>query len=612
MSNIQKNLKRQKLRNNEYYSFQEVQDELYAKSQNGKVFTNLMSKIISRENILLAYRNIKKNTGSNTKGIDGKTIASLAKMEPDDLVLLVRRKLDNYQPQAVRRVEIPKSDGKTRPLGIPTISDRLVQQCILQVMEPICEAKFYKHSYGFRPLRSTKHAIARAYHLAQQGHLHYVIDVDVKGFFDNIDQGKLLKQIWTLGIRDKSLLAILSKLLKAKIEGIGIPEKGTPQGGIISPLLANIVLNELDWWVASQWENIKTRRKYAQLGAYNVLKKTNLKEVYIIRYADDFKIFCRSKNNAKRMFIAIQKWLKERLGLEISSEKSGITDLKKGYSDFLGIKLKVHAKGKIKERKKMVVKSHIGNKTFKKICETIREHAKRLQKPKNGMSFGAVMHYNAYIIGVHNYYNCATHCNKDFSKIAFLCRSTLKNRLKLRKRKEKERIPKYIEERYGKSKQLRFTYNTPLIPIGYIKHNWARQYAGFSPYVAQDRECIHAKQKAVPPENLKYLMTNPVRGQSAEYNDNRISLYVSQYGKCYVLGIELEVDEIHCHHKKPCALGGTDEYKNLVILHKDIYCLIHATDSETKSGYLSRLNLNTEQLERVNKLRGLTKLESVS
>jgi hypothetical protein len=152
-----------------------------------------------------------------------------------------------------------------------------------------------------------------------------------------------------------------------------------------------------------------------------------------------------------------------------------------------------------------------------------------------------------------NYYNCATHCNKDFSKIAFLCRSTLKNRLKLRKRKEKERIPKYIEERYGKSKQLRFTYNTPLIPIGYIKHNWARQYAGFSPYVAQDRECIHAKQKAVPPENLKYLMTNPVRGQSAEYNDNRISLYVSQYGKCYVLGIELEVDEIHCHHKKPCA-----------------------------------------------------------
>ena len=167
--------------------------------------------------ILLAYRNVKKNTGSNTKGTDGKTIANLAKLETKDLVMLVRNKLRNFQPQKVRRVEIPKLNGKTRPLGIPTISDRLVQQCILQIMEPICEAKFYKHSYGFRPLRSTKHAIARAYHLAQKANLHYVVDVDIKGFFDNIDHGKLLKQIWSLGIRDKTLIAIISKLLKANI-----------------------------------------------------------------------------------------------------------------------------------------------------------------------------------------------------------------------------------------------------------------------------------------------------------------------------------------------------------------------------------------------------------
>ena len=290
MSNIE-NPKRQNLRNNEYYDFQGVQDELYANSQNGKIFTDLMSKIIDRNNILLAYRNIKKNTGSNTKGTDGKTIAHLAKMEPDDLVKFVRAKLGNYQPQAVRRVEIPKPNGKTRPLGIPTISDRLVQQSILQVLEPICEAKFYKHSYGFRPLRSTKHAIARSYFLAHQANLHFVVDVDIKGFFDTIDHGKLLKQLWTLGIQDKSLLAVISKLLKAEIEGIGIPEKGTPQGGIISPLLANVALNELDWWIASQWENMPIKTKYKGAGAQNnkvkALKASNLKEVYIVRYADD-------------------------------------------------------------------------------------------------------------------------------------------------------------------------------------------------------------------------------------------------------------------------------------------------------------------------------------
>ena len=193
-------------------------------------------------------------------------------------------------------------------------------------MEPVCEAKFYKHSYGFRPLRSTKHAIARAYHLAQQANLHYVVDVDIKGFFDNINHGKLLKQLWALGIRDKSLIAVLSKLLKAEVEGIGIPEKGTPQGGIISPLLANVALNEFDHWISSQWEDMPTKTKYtgamAQVNKVNkALKKSNLKEVYIVRYADDFKLFCRNHNHAKRIFEATKLWLKERLGLEISLEK---------------------------------------------------------------------------------------------------------------------------------------------------------------------------------------------------------------------------------------------------------------------------------------------------
>ncbi len=611
MSKIIENPKRQTLRNNEYYDFQVVQDQLYADSSKGKIFTNLMSKIIDRNNVLLAYRNIKKNTGSNTKGTDGKTIAYLARMEPDDLVKFVEAKLRNYQPQAVRRVEIPKPDGKMRPLGIPTISDRLVQQCILQVLEPICEAKFYKHSYGFRPLRGTKHAIARAYHLAQKANLHYVVDVDIKGFFDNIDHGKLLKQLWTLGIRDKALIAIISKLLKAEIEGIGTPEKGTPQGGIISPLLANVALNEFDHWIASQWENMPTKTKFQGASAQDnkvskALKQSNLKEVYIVRYADDFKLFCRNHNHAKRIFEATKLWLKERLGLEISPEKSKIVNLRKNYSDFLGIRLKVTTKGKVKNKNdnKWVVKSHIGLKAFKKILLTMREHAKAVQKPKDSGN-SAVMRLNSYIIGVHNYYNCATNCNLDFSAIAYRTRSILKNRLKPRKKKENEPIPKYIKDMYGKSKQLRFVYDTPLIPIGYAQHQTQLNYRGYSIYKANDREQIHTEQKAVSIENLKHLVANPARGQSAEYNDNRISLYVGQYGKCYVLGNTLDVDEIHCHHKKPRALNGKDEYKNLVIVHANVHRLIHATDNETINRYTNLLELNAEQLERVNKLRVL-------
>ncbi len=614
-----KNPKRQKLRNNEYYDFQKVQDDLYAKSQKGYVFKDLMSKIISEANILLAYRNIKKNTGSQTKGTDGKTIASLAKLEPKDLILLVRRKLENYQPQKVRRVEIPKPNGKKRPLGIPTISDRLVQQCILQVMEPICEVKFYKHSYGFRPLRSTKHAIARAYHLSQVNDLHYVVDVDIKGFFDNIDHGKLLKQIWTLGIRDKSLLAVISKLLKAEIEGIGIPTKGTPQGGIISPLLANIALNEYDHWIKSQWEEMKTRHIYSlnvisgsKVNMYAAIRKTNLKEVYIVRYADDFKLFCRNHTDAVKIFEATKQWLKERLKLEISTEKSKIVNLRKNYSDFLGIKMKVTKKRKDKRNKdKYIVQSHIGNKAYEKIVATIKEHARKMQKPKDNKGENAVRLYNSYVLGVHNYFNCVTNCNLDLAKIAFITRATLKNRLHLRKKKANEKIPKYMDKSYGKSKQIKFVYDIPMIPIGYIQHQKAFQYRGYTPYKAEDRKIIHKNQKAVNTSELRYLMENPIQGQSVEYNDNRISLFVGQYGKCYVTEKPLILSEMHCHHKKPKALNGTDEYRNLVLLSDNVHRLVHATKDETIKGYIQKLNLTTKMLEKVNKLRKLAKLQVI-
>ena len=247
----------QKLRNNEYYDMQTAMDNLYEESKKGCTFTNLMPLIIEEDNILLAYRNIKKNKGGHTSGVDGYTIKDAGKLSKDKLVKMVRSKLQNYHPNAVKRVEIPKPNGKTRPLGIPTIMDRIIQQCILQIMEPICEAKFYKHSYGFRPDRSAEQAIARCYNLMQLTNLHYVVDVDIKAFFDNVNHQKLMRQLWSIGIHDKNLLCVIKKMLKAEIvmpDNSRIqPSKGTPQGGILSPLLANVVLNELDWWISSQW-----------------------------------------------------------------------------------------------------------------------------------------------------------------------------------------------------------------------------------------------------------------------------------------------------------------------------------------------------------------------
>ena len=375
MATKKKALKKSKLRHAEYYDFQKIQDKLYAESMDGKMFTKLVEIITLPENIKLAYRNIKKNKGSKTAGTDGKTIQHLEKLSEEKLVVLVQRKFSWYVPQSVRRVEIPKDNGKTRPLGIPTIMDRLVQQCVLQVLEPICEAKFHDHSYGFRPNRSQQHAISQVHKNMQLSHLHYVVDIDIKGFFDNVSHGKLLKQLWTLGIRDKKLISIISAMLKAEVAGIGFPEKGTPQGGIISPLLSNIVLNELDWWLASQWENIPTQYPFKQTpnrngspnhgNKYVSLRRSGLKEITCVRYADDFKIFTSSYPNAVKLFHATKDWLKERLGLDISPEKSKVISLKEDYSDFLGFRLKVIPRGKTKQgQTKFVVESHVREKSI--------------------------------------------------------------------------------------------------------------------------------------------------------------------------------------------------------------------------------------------------------
>ena len=584
---------------------QDIQDRLYLQSSKGTKFTHLMEIITSENNILLAYRNIKKNSGSNTKGVDGKNIGHLANLEPETLIKLVQNKMKNYFPNKVRRVEIPKDNGKTRPLGIPTIMDRLIQQCILQVLEPICEAKFHKHSYGFRPLRSTKHAISRAYFLTQQNNLHYVVDVDIKGFFDNINHGKLLKQLWTLGIRDKSLIAVISKMLKAEIENIGIPDKGTPQGGILSPLLANVVLNEFDWWISSQWENMPTERQYALARGYETakiraLKTTNLKEVYIVRYADDFKLFCRNHQDAVKLFEASKQWLKNRLHLEVSKEKSKIVNLRKNYSYFLGIKFKVHKKGKKKDKNtKWVVISHIQEKALNKIKENVKKHITNIQKPKENLKQSIDL-YNSFVIGIHNYYSCATNCNIDMAKLSNQTRTKIFVRLKSRRVNKTDKLPDYIKKIYGKSEMLRMLGEKAILPLSYIQHKKLMNFNQANIYNPIEREAIHLTQKVADYKVIKYLIENPIQGQSTEYNDNRISLYIGQLGKCEITKEELDVGNMECHHLIPRNKGGLDNYDNLVLITREAHKLIHSTQQETINKYLKLIPNENETILRIN------------
>lgn len=616
--------KKQTLRNSEYYDMQSTFDELYAKSQNGQVFQNLMGIICSEENIQLAYRNIKRNGGSVTPGVDGITIRDIEQMPAEKYIRTVQKKLAWYKPKPVKRVEIPKPNGGIRPLGIPTMFDRLVQQSIKQVLEPICEAKFHEYSYGFRPNRSAENAISKVQNLIHFTKLYYVVDMDIKGFFDNVNHSKLIKQMWSLGIRDKTLLCIIKEMLKAPIilpDGSKVlPQKGTPQGGVLSPLLANIVLNELDWWISSQWETHPTHTPYKIIehkeghqdrgSIYRALKRSNLKEMYIVRYADDFKIFCRKRDDANKAYFAIKQWLAERLKLEISEEKSKVVSLKRHYSEFLGFELKV-----VQKRKKWVVRSHICQKAIQRETHALIEQIKDMQHPQDAANGAlAVTKYNAMVIGIHNYYQIATDVNLDCKTIRRNINICLHNRLRHKITKTGQVVGKYIRQRYGQSKDIQFIYGCPIAPTGSVQHKKPMsKKRTINSYTPEGRAEIHDGLKLNMSILLQLMKTSTPTG-SVEFMDNRLSLWCAQYGKCAITGRELMVDEIHCHHKIPKGppFYGTDRYENLIIVHVDVHRLIHATAPETIAKYLAMLNLTKRQLNKVNSLRksaGLAEIE---
>ena len=610
----QKAKKKSKLRHAEYYDMQKTFDSLYADSKNGEVFGHLMDIISAPSNIKLAFRNIKGNDGSHTAGTDGRTIESLAVMPEDNFVKLIQKQFRRYEPKAVRRVEIPKPNGKMRPLGIPCIIDRIVQQCILQVMEPICEAKFYEHSYGFRPCRSAENAISYAYGLAQRNKLHYVVDVDVKGFFDNVDHRKLLKQIWTLGIRDTKLIQIIKAMLKAPIEmpdgETVLPSKGTPQGGILSPLLANIVLNELDWWIASQWDEMVGHMKHPckvtyypngaekKCNSYTALKKSNLKEMRIVRYADDFKIFCRTKEDAEKTYYAVKDWLWKRLKLEVSDEKSKVTNLRKRDSEFLGFRIKLRRKSN-----SWVITSNVCDKAIHRISKEMADSVKAIQSSKTAEEISLnVGDYNAKVIGVQDYYCIATRVNLNFSDIARPINGQLLHRIDGIK-KQGEIKNRYLRKRYGKSKQMRWIGETPLVPLAYVQFKIPmRKSRKINPYTSEGRAEIHDNLR-VDVNSMLWLMRHPIPTESVRYNDNRVSLYAGQDGKCAITGKKLDVQTCICYRKTNDCKKGKDSYQNLLLLSLQGLAIVSSEDMMSVVALVKEYSLNAKVITKVNKLR---------
>jgi RNA-directed DNA polymerase len=588
----------QALRYWDYYDMTDTFTNLHQRAKNKEKFHYLYDIITSRNNILLAYRTIKSNKGSKTPGTDGKTILDIEKRTENELIKEIQKQLKNYRPKKVRRKLIEKDNGKMRPLGIPCILDRIIQQCFKQVLEPIAEAHFYNHSYGFRPLRSTHHAMARVQFLVNHSKLHYVVDIDIKGFFDNINHTLLVKQLWNLGVQDRQVIACISKMLKAEVDGEGIPTKGSPQGGLLSPLISNIALNELDQWVANQWELFPLHKSFkTREGELLAKKRTHLKEGYLVRYADDFKILCRDWKTAEKWYHAVKLFLKERLKLDISPEKSKIINLRKHESTFLGFTIRANRKGK-----KRVAHTFVRNEKIQKIKAEAR---KRIEILRSSPTVQNALRFNSFVLGLHNYFNRATHVNLAFSRLAYEIRTTMYNRLKpIGKYAHPTNPPPTYKKFYSVGFKTFKIAGIHLFPLANVQTKNVISFTqSLTPYTVKGRAQIHKNLHKNIKQEIALLMESKIPTRSVEYMDNRISRYSMKNGKCEITGLFLQAHDVHCHHLIPIQLGGSDKFHNLRILHKDVHKLIHMTDIIKMNTLKKKLGITEPMLQKINKYR---------
>lgn len=264
-----------------------------------KYDSELLERIIDRNNLNEAFRRVKANKGSH--GIDGMKVDELLQYLKENGASLRQSLLEgSYKPNPVRRVEIPKPDGKKRPLGIPTLVDRVIQQAIAQVLSPIFEKKFSDNSYGFRPNRNAHQAILKCKEYMDKGY-KWAVDIDLEKYFDTVNHDKLIGLVYR-EVKDIRVISLIRKYLQAGVMERGVfnnTQKGVPQGGNLSPLLSNIMLNELD-------------------------KELEKRELCFCRYADDCNIYVKTRKAALRVMASITKFIEENLKLKVNKDKSKV------------------------------------------------------------------------------------------------------------------------------------------------------------------------------------------------------------------------------------------------------------------------------------------------
>ena len=588
-----------------------IQDFLYEKSGQGVSFTGLVEAMANEVTIVTAVHNIKSNKGSRTAGVDKIKMDKYLQMPKDELILLIQSSFCNYRPKPARREYIEKSNGKKRPLGIPTVLDRIIQECVRIIIEPICEARFYPQSYGFRPYRAQKHAIRGIINVINAGCKSpdqpvWAIEGDIKGCFDNINHRLLLQKLWRIGIHDKRVLKLISQMLKAgymENDLFHVTELGTPQGGILSPLLSNVYLNDFDWYVGRMYMEPHRQCKHKGNDTRR-LKWAGVTPKYNYRYADDWVILTSTEKEALRLKCVLTKYFRNRMKLELSQEKTYVTDLRTNGIHFLGFVVKAERKRKTPDPATWT--NHLVGKPLpdmerlgKKIKKLLEEVHRIELCQKVNVQAAQIQYVNSVIMGMAQYLQTSI-CSHAYHAID---RRVNNAALAVWK--------KLYPKRYNSMQvPLKVLCNLPDRHKGYdsktfavwVEGNWFGITYAFithshyepkpfdqkmTPYTVEGRRryvSYRAKHKPLPCDRPSVNSPNDIaistyaKGKmNFEYYMNREYAYSRDKGKCKCCGNAFSpMLQKNCHHvKNKLPLDRINKVPNLVWLCEPCHRMVH-------------------------------------